>query len=475
MDHSELVATFCSITAASSETAEQFLIIADNNLEQAVTLFLESGGGGSAGAPSFDQHQSVAPSVEGDEELVRRLQQEEYARAGSDSNQVREAIAPVTETLVDTSYQRPAQIERPREVFGVPEASQEELTPAQNRLAKLFKPPYELIEQVDLETAKELGRDRKKWIIVNIQNATEFQSHVLNRDIWADPDIKKLVKKYFILLQYNHDSPEGQEFKAYYHLEEYPYVSLLDPRTGEELKSWSFQLPDSTDFLEQLEEFLEKNSLDPKSKNPLSSKKKQDLNKMTEEDQIRFAMEKSLGNDNNSSGDDDDDMSYDEYQDFDDDDEADYDDAYSEDGESVPAFVNPPTASASASSSDPVSTTESSKPVSVPSDSEPEEDLSEEDKFALITPDERPEPPNSPLSTRIQFRLADGTRVVKRFLKSDPVRTVFARAKSINETLRYSYFGLNSADKREDLMAVLDKTIEEVGLGNSSLLVELID
>lgn len=42
-----------------------------------------------------------------------------------------------------------------------------------------------------------------------------------------------------------------------------------------------------------------------------------------------------------------------------------------------------------------------------------------------ILPVERPETTDMANSTRIQFRLADGSRVIRRFLKSDPVRYLF--------------------------------------------------
>jgi hypothetical protein len=47
-----------------------------------------------------------------------------------------------------------------------------------------------------------------------------------------------------------------------------------------------------------------------------------------------------------------------------------------------------------------------------------------------ILPVKRPETTDMTNSTRIQFRMADGSRVIRRFLKSDPVRYLFEFIKS---------------------------------------------
>lgn len=114
MDHSELVAQFCAITQADSDTAEQYLQVADNSLENAITLFLEGGGvsldnqirASNQSNASTDnlRSQSAGPGgedFEDDEALTRRLQEEEYAN-GQDT--VRERIQPVTETLVESGF-----------------------------------------------------------------------------------------------------------------------------------------------------------------------------------------------------------------------------------------------------------------------------------------------------------------------------------------------------------------------------------
>ena len=135
MDQSELIEQFCAITASDAETAERYLAVADQNLEAAITLFLEGGGQSFASqqqppqsnvnsGPTVSAGSSVGAGAidEDDEALVRRLQQEEYN--STDNDGVREAIRPVTETLVEPGYggagfgsrYRAPPVQRPREI-----------------------------------------------------------------------------------------------------------------------------------------------------------------------------------------------------------------------------------------------------------------------------------------------------------------------------------------------------------------------
>lgn len=116
MDDSETVTQFCAITASDPATAQQFLAIADQNLETAISLFFEGGGASlpnqqdaidstnPRNQPSTgESHGGGAPDSTGfdDAAFSRRLQEEEY---GNNTDGVREAIRPVTETLVDPVY-----------------------------------------------------------------------------------------------------------------------------------------------------------------------------------------------------------------------------------------------------------------------------------------------------------------------------------------------------------------------------------
>lgn len=215
---------------------------------------------------------------------------------------------------------------------------------------------------------------------------------------------------------------------------------------------------------------------------------------MSEEDQIKLALRASLGKGQDESSEEDEDM-YDheiDASDFeaqfisdDDDDEpieidSDSDD---EDGDnkSIEIIDHKHDIKGKGTSLDPVTLDAEESEPTIPSTSTnkppiPEEthELTPEEIFATILPVDIPQPPiGDKDSTRIQFRLANGTRIVRRFKLSNTVRDIFAVVKETVEGARYEYFALTS--ERKKLFDMLDKTIEEAGLKNSSILVEILD
>lgn len=142
----EPLSTFIELTGASPAQAQQYLSLADDSVEQAIQLFFETGGSLATGAPPASAPSQSAPrlppnrsrgyaededgvvhldsddegeedddfdmggtdeaaptgghSVEDDEAMARRMQEEMYAAAGRDSEGVRAPIARQTQTLV---------------------------------------------------------------------------------------------------------------------------------------------------------------------------------------------------------------------------------------------------------------------------------------------------------------------------------------------------------------------------------------
>lgn len=127
----ENVLNFVSITSCDPDKAAQYLRLTDNNLEQAIQLFFDSpnldfGPATASSAPTAapsaqdainidsDEDMSdfnpgartstppVRPTVESDEELARRLQEEDYGGGGAAQSQeeVRAPIQRTQETLV---------------------------------------------------------------------------------------------------------------------------------------------------------------------------------------------------------------------------------------------------------------------------------------------------------------------------------------------------------------------------------------
>ncbi|XP_015780912.1 PREDICTED: UBX domain-containing protein 7-like [Acropora digitifera] len=80
-------------------------------------------------------------------------------------------------------------------------------------------------------------RDR---LLVNVQDVREFPCQQLNRDVWSNDSVRSIIKENFVLWQVYRDSNEGERFIQFYHVTSYPYLAVLDPRTGEKMVEWGF-------------------------------------------------------------------------------------------------------------------------------------------------------------------------------------------------------------------------------------------
>lgn len=345
-------------------------------------------------------------------------------------------------------------------------------TAHQRRLAQLFSPPWDIISKYDLNMAKTVGRQMKKWIIVNVQDNSDFRCQQLNRDLWSDSEVKDIIKENFIFLQYQKDSPVGQEYIAYYPFTEYPHILILDPKTGERVKMWS-EVVEPKKFIEQVVDFLTRFSLEPGKINPIvHHKTKIDPSSLSEEQQMELLIRQSLGHkDDDDEGviekgdndrnpivldSEDDDQEFSEFEEISDD-EIDKENA-----------VVPPAIVEQESFKDSPSTLDEPKEENL-------DELTDEEVFAIILPAPHPEPENEPATTtRIQIRSGDGSRVVRRFNKLDPVQFIYEYIKNDFESVKGGKF-FNLTSQRTNLIRSIRSTIEEAGLLNSSLLLEIED
>jgi hypothetical protein len=301
----ENVLNFVSITSCDPDKAAQYLRLTDNNLEQAIQLFFDSpnldfGPATTSNAPAAASsahnpinvdsdddmsdfnagaHTATPPvrsNLESDEELARRLQEEDYGGggAGRDQDEVRAPIQRTQETLVGPGsnwgpgdedddidamvqeqlarrqrgkrYRIPtcgvqtdiaagrqgifnqrgtpqtsvwdnsADAEARRRELAASTGGASEQSAKMNMLAELFRPPFEMMYQGSWEKARDMGKEDEKWLIVNIQDPAIFDCQLLNRDIWKNEDIKATVRENFIFMQYAKDDPRGQQYVNYY-------------------------------------------------------------------------------------------------------------------------------------------------------------------------------------------------------------------------------------------------------------------
>jgi hypothetical protein len=103
------------------------------------------------------------------------------------------------------------------------------------RLADLFRPPFDIMFRGAFEEARAAAREQSKWLLVNVQDPTEFACQVLNRDLWSDSFVKDIVRESFVFLQYGNESSEGKRYLTLYPVKHYPYVAIIDSRTGKRL------------------------------------------------------------------------------------------------------------------------------------------------------------------------------------------------------------------------------------------------
>ncbi len=75
-------------------------------------------------------------------------------------------------------------------------------------------------------------------------------------------------------------------------------------------------------------------------------------------------------------------------------------------------------------------------------------------------------------TTRIQLRMPDGSRKVRRYHLDEPIRHIFECAKYDNEALQAAKFELTF--HRTRLIDQLDTTIKEAGLANAAIQVEIV-
>ncbi|CEP62357.1 DNA protein crosslink repair co-factor UBX5 LALA0_S05e03840g [Lachancea lanzarotensis] len=478
----ETVDTFMAITSAeNSELAQHFLEMAGGNLETAISLFFEHGGNAqltnrssavanpelseqshfspepiqeSYRAPDEARHETlvdthVFPSIYGgiggqygplrqargmfDETRSRGVfnQQLESDTEGSsefsEEEDFRASYEYVEETVMELDddgniHEVTKLVRKPREMT------------KEQKLAMLFRPPFDMMAKIDLNGAKLRGREKQKWIMINIQTVDVFQCQALNRDVWSHKDVKKLVKQNFVFLQYQYDSANARPYVQFYgpHTkDDLPHIAILDPITGERVKQWSRDVPNPLDFVKDVQEFLSQFSLHPGSTNPAVREPTPELDPtlLSEEQQMKLAIQESLGRDQSEP---------------------------TQGGQAVPIKTDTDV-----------------------NDNDVEAQSSEDPYMALfdsITPHkDHPEPANEPgVTTRVQIRTGDGRRVVRRFKsKQDTVRVIFEVVKSNIEGFQNEYFTL-SDHARENLLNKLDQTIEEAGLNNSSLLLELV-
>ncbi|AAF63167.1 T5E21.7 [Arabidopsis thaliana] len=135
-------------------------------------------------------------------------------------------------------------------------SASESASAPRDSLASLYRPPFHLMFQGSFEQAKTTSSSQDKWLLVNLQSTTEFSSHMLNRDTWANDAVSQTIKANFIFWQVYDDTTEGRKVCTYYKLESIPVVLVIDPTTGQRMRMWTGMV-DPENLLEDLVPFMD--------------------------------------------------------------------------------------------------------------------------------------------------------------------------------------------------------------------------
>ncbi|KAJ2659099.1 UBX domain protein Ubx2 [Coemansia sp. RSA 1199] len=337
-----------------------------------------------------------------------------------------------------------------------------------SRLAELFKPPFDIMFTGGLDSAKQTALASGKWVLVNLQNVSDFRCQALNRDIWSQGIIKDIVRKNFCFLQLSVDVPEGSRIANMYNASSYPLIAVIHPKTGE-LRTLFDRYENVADMLEDMTHFMSENPLAKKNggSNEASTSRSAstggsalgNVYNLSEEDQLAAAIAASeldgqvepavavgSGSEYDTFSD------ANSYSDIHSISSSDGD--YSEDEMDV----------------DDVSAAHEQMAQEATSEAVPEEQGP--GAWYRDLPGTEPlEPAAGPASTRIQFRFPNGQRVVKRFAKTDSVATIFQYLKATlpeaaSEIPEVLFMSTRLSD-------CVDQTIEEAKLVNASIVVDI--
>ncbi|CAI5713567.1 unnamed protein product [Peronospora effusa] len=450
-DSQEALASFMNITGADSGSALQFLELTNWQLDEAVNLYMESGGQSASmafaaphqaasspsatfsppSAPISDMDAATAAAIAAaygeDENAVRAPDPSKRQRlVGAEMNLLRpmrhvrdqnrdfaaESIAALTGSSISTAFGEPGAV-----AFGEATNSSHNAdgTERTRDLSTLFQPPTAIMFQGTYADARTHAKNEGKWLMVNIQDEIVFASHMLNRDTWSDDVVQNLVASGFVFWQNYWASDHGKKFCSLYQIgrDSLPTVVIIHPRTGEIRQRWTGFL-EPQDMTEKLSDFCCMQTLHAP---PSEEKKEADTNIMdaSEDDQLAAAIAASMQGNNGDS----------------------------DEGEMKQ------TADA------------------LDHENKHEEETIQEPVVALT-----PEPDaGSPNVTRVQIRVPDGSRLTRRFLKTDPLAMVWSFVKDKVPEARGRAFELRTAFPLSAVAYNDTLSIEEGKLENASLMV----
>ncbi|EGG24493.1 UAS domain-containing protein [Cavenderia fasciculata] len=303
-DKDEKVITFLELTN-SSDPEEALLLLEQNdwNLENSVNNYflIHEDDNKQAASSSSPSKSSPINSGEGgnvyyDDQDNVRAPMTAYTDTMIDSNDVYDQF---TGRAIPANRRRPQHQQRnnPFETFRNFQAEVKVPSPTaptrkQTQLAELFKPPLDILSFGSFDTVKKMAEQKKAFLLVNIQDVTEFDCQKLNRDTWSHTGLKSYISNHFVFWQVSKDSNEGAYFVKIYPVQQYPYIGIIDPRTGRNMINTQGKFIDSDQAYSFLQKFV------TSKEQPLDETDSKDVKRQkrhtTEEEELEKAIQLSL-------------------------------------------------------------------------------------------------------------------------------------------------------------------------------------
>lgn len=184
-----------AIIGVDRQVAANLLEACGGNLEMAVDMHMEDGGGGAAAPVLGDNDDGVRAPIPQKQEVMVGPGYEGYMMNNRVNKTLQQRrVRSVFDGFRDFQAETKSMEDRLEQ--GLPVSKTKKKT-----LEELFKPPLDLMFQGDWQSARDHAAKTKRWLLVNIQDAQEFQCQILNRDLWSNPGVKMIVKEHFVFWQ----------------------------------------------------------------------------------------------------------------------------------------------------------------------------------------------------------------------------------------------------------------------------------
>ena len=235
MEMEEKVVSFCQIAGADTETAEYYLAASDNNVEQAILLYMENN-------DNDKSHSKQEPIIISDSE--GEVEEEEQERPSTSQPSI-----------------------HPFRTF----------SEQKRKLDELFKAPTQITFHGSLSAARTEAQRLNRLLLISLHDPTEFACQVLNRDLWSSSAVVEFIQENLLFSQLLISNEEGMKFSSYYGVEGFPHISLLDPKTGERLAQWQTVMS-PLEFIQEVSEKIERYS--PKQEEEQKEQQKEQKKEM---------------------------------------------------------------------------------------------------------------------------------------------------------------------------------------------------